>query len=73
MNIVEGADFVSIRGATKSSNSQSSIGLHDVSKLFCDHCKRTRHTKNTYLNYMVSQTSRRKENLGMGDQPITVA
>ncbi|KAH0748729.1 hypothetical protein KY290_027961 [Solanum tuberosum] len=43
-NLLEGASFASKRN-TNTFNSRQLSGNRDVSKLFCDHCKRWRHTK----------------------------
>ncbi|KAJ9153009.1 hypothetical protein P3X46_026501 [Hevea brasiliensis] len=46
-NPVEGATFTTAKSTNRLAGSRNMARNHDVSKLFCEHCKRARHTKET--------------------------
>ncbi|KAJ9188709.1 hypothetical protein P3X46_000078 [Hevea brasiliensis] len=46
-NPVEGAAFTTAKSTNRLAGSRNMGRNHDVSKLFCEHCERVRHTKET--------------------------
>ena len=45
---VEAVAFLT-NNTNRSSNNRKPTSNHDLSKLFCEHCKKTRHTKDSYF------------------------